>query len=67
MRTDILSALTRVQLSADNLSEILKHEGPRALDHSPESWHIRLCFGLCLKRYRLKIFLFSALVAMLFN
>ena len=29
-----------------------KQRDPRALDHSPESWHMRrLCFGLCLKRY----------------
>ena len=36
----------------------IKQEGPRALDGSPESWHIRWCIGMWLKRYHLKIFIF---------
>ena len=44
----------------------LRQEGPRALDRSPESWHIRRrCIGLWVNRYDLKIFLFLALVAIL--
>ena len=35
-----------------------KQEGTRALERSPESWHIRWCIGLWLKRYLSKIFLF---------
>ena len=43
---------------------IMQQEGPRALDRSPETWHIRWCFvQLWLRRYHLKIFLFLALVA----
>ena len=46
----------------------MKQEGPRALDCLPESWHMnRWCIGLWLMRYDLKIFLFLALVAMLFS
>ena len=41
-----------------------EREGPRALDCSPDSWHMsRCCIGLWLKRY----FYFLALVAMLFS
>ena len=38
-----------------------------ALNRSPESWHMRRCFGLRLKRYHLKKFLFLALVAISFR
>ena len=44
-----------------------KQEGPRALDLSPDPGTKEICVGLWLKRYRLKIFLFLALVAMLFR
>ena len=32
-------------------NEHFRQEGHRALDRSPESWHIGLCIGLWLKRY----------------
>ena len=42
----------------------IKQEGPRALDCSPESLHMKIwCIGMWLNRYHLKIFLFLALVA----
>ena len=29
----------------DEVSLSIKQESPRVLDHSPESWHMRCCFG----------------------
>ena len=42
-------------------------EGPRALDRSSESRHIRWCIGLWLKRYHLQIFLFLTELNILIN
>ena len=55
------------QIKSNNFrNHNLKQEGPKALDHSRESWHMKRCVGLWLKRYHLKIhfvFLVLALVA----
>ena len=32
-----------ISLGAFFFNTVKKHEGPRALDRSPESWHIRWC------------------------
>ena len=54
--------------SFENAQFFSKQEGPRALDRLPESWYMsRCCIGLWLKRYDLKIYLFSDMVAMLSN
>ena len=47
--------------------ESYKQEGHRTLDRSPNLGTMEICFGLWLKRYCLKIFLFLALVTMLFS
>ena len=45
---------------------LIPNKTSRALDHSPESWHMSCCFGLWPRRYHLKICLFLVLVATLF-
>ena len=59
------------QIKSNNFrNHNLKQEGPKALDHSRESWHMKRCVGLWLKRYHLKIhfvFLVLALVAIVFS
>ena len=58
-RTSRLGRL--LALSLEILFMLIKTNN-RALDRSPESWHIRWCIGLWLK-----IFLFLAKVVMLFS
>ena len=53
-------------LLKDDIVKLNKRALSRALNCCPDSWHMsRWCIGLWLKRYDLKLFLFSALVAML--
>ena len=64
-RTDSKVALNSVlfyHIDHFDLSKDLQQEGPRALDRSPEFWHMSNCIGMPLKRYHLKIFLLLAVV-----